>query len=588
MSLLEKYKPTNLQQVLGNKPSIQTLTNWLQSWPAVSPAVLVSGPCGVGKTLVIDLLVKSPTNTTNNVMEVNTDDDRTDTYLQRNIKPFTQTRRNMWGKANLLIVNDVDSCNDHGFLGALCGIVRETKIPIILTCNDRYDPKIKTLAALCTDVKFFKPSSMDISRHITGIVQKELQTPRLASIQTQTIHAAAERSDGDVRNSLLTTEFNLLPVTKSTNTNKGILEKEKNDKDKIKSNLFELTTEFMSQLTVFSEKVELFAMEKDLLPLMVHENYPLNILKTKTLLEKLSHLSLAAEKMSDYDLFPFESGSPSVIHVTQVTHVTTKVNFTGYLGKLSTKTKKVNVTTELESNLRGCGVGGRHTTLPVGHFRLDYMSYMLMILYHQITDPSAFMEKCVSFGFTKEDIQENLGVLLIPEGVYYRCAYSSIDKKIKTSLTKLFTKQATGVATTATKTEKKRSSPASSRSASTPAPKKSKSPSAAATEKKKATPKKKATTSTPTPVTEVSPSSVVQPPPPPPEIKTQISVKKKATSTATVTGTDPCPIQISTPPPPPSVTEVTQAPVVNVAEPKTRTTFRKKATTKTTTTLETK
>jgi DNA polymerase III delta prime subunit len=587
MSLLEKYKPTNLQQVLGNKLSIQTLTNWLQRWPAVSPAVLVSGPCGVGKTLVIDLLVKPPSNTTWNSMEVNTDDDRTDTYLQKNIKPFTQTKRNMWGKANLLIVNDVDVANDHGFLGTLCSCIKETKIPIILTCNDRYDPKIKTLAALCTDFKFLKPSSMDISRYITEIVKKELNTPRLTPFQTQTIHAAAERSDGDVRNALLTTEFNLITVTNPTN-NKGILEKEKNkeknDKDKIKSNLFELTTDFMSQFTDFPEKVELFAMEKELLPLMVHENYPLNILKTKTLLEKLSHLSLAAEKMSDYDLFPFESGSPSVIHATQVTHVTAKVNFTGYLGKMSTKAKKGNVTTELESKLRGCGVGGRHTTLPVGHFRLDYMSYMLMILYNQITDPLLFLEKCVSFGFTKEDIQENLGVLIIPEGVYSRCDYSSIDKKIKTSLTKLFTKQAAGGGTTtATKSAKKRSSPASSRSASTPAPKKSKSPSAAATEKKKATPKKKTTSSTSTPVTEVSEPSVVQPPP---EIKTRISVKKKATSTATTTvpGTDPCPI--STPSPPPPVTEVNHPPVVNVAEPKTRTTFRKKAST--TTTLETK
>lgn len=565
MSFLEKYKPTNLQQVIGNKTAIQSLSNWLQTWPAVSTAVLVSGSCGIGKTLTIDLLVKSHTNPGYNVMEINPDDDRTDSYLQKNVKPFTKAKRTMWGQLNIMTVNDIDCCNDHGFVGALGTILKETKIPIILTCNNRYEPKIKTLAALCTDVKFFKPSAVDISKYITEIVKRELNTPRLTSIQTQTIQAAAEKADGDIRNAIMTTEFNLISAT-HPNNNKRKLE---NDKDQTKTNLFEMTTEFMSQMTDYAEKADLLAMEKELLPLMVHENYALNLIKTKTPLEKLVHLSFAAARMSDYDLFPYEGGLSSVIQVTQVTHVTTKVNFTGYLGKMSTKTKKTNVTTELETRVHHSGVGGRQTIFPVGHLRLDYMSYMLLILYNKITEPSMFLDKCVSFGLTKEDIQENLGVLLIPEGIYCRCDYSAVDKKVKASLTKLFTKHTTTATTSA------------SAAATTPPTKKSKTTSSpsAAKEKKKSTPapkKTKQTTTTLPPSATVTAPMVVDPeratlpspsPPPPvpnitmevvavvetkeePILKTKTVVKPRTTKTTTAPATVPA-LAVDLPPPPP-------------------------------------
>lgn len=422
--MLEKYKPTKFSEIVGNKLAVQTLDKWLLTWPALSPCVLVSGPCGVGKTLTIELLIQQKEY---NVMEVNPDDERNDTYIQQHVKPFVKSKKNIWGKSNILVVNDVDVSNDHGFLGALCACIKETKIPIILTCNERYDPKIKTLATLCTDIKFFKPTSQEICRYIVEIVKKELNLNRLTPKQTQLIQTAAETAEGDVRNAIITAEFSLICGNVSTSTNKT--------KDKIKTNLFELTTEFMSQLTDYTDKVDLFNMEKELMPLMFYENYPHNIIKTKKPQETLHHLSFASSKMSDYDMFPYEYGSSSIIQATNVCHASSKINFTGYLGKMSTKTKKTNVTKDIENRLK--------LTVPVGHFRVDYMSYMLMVLYNLLNggDVSAFVDKCLSYGFTKEDIQDNFPVILITEGPYSRCDYSTIDKKVKASITKIFTKQ---------------------------------------------------------------------------------------------------------------------------------------------------
>lgn len=423
--MLEKYKPTKFSEVVGNKNAIQSLGRWLLTWSPGNNCALVSGPCGVGKTLSIDILTKQ---SDYNVMEINTDDDRNETFISQRVAPFVKTLKNIWGKSNILIVNDIDVSNDNGFLTSLSKCLKETKIPIILTCNDRYEPKIKTIASMCLDIKYFKLTSQDICRHVTEIVKKEYNTNKLTNRQIQIIQTATEKSEGDLRSAIMNTEFTLICEPPSMKKHTSSIPKNGGMKDNHKTNLFEITTDFMSQMTDFVDKVELFNMEKDLIPLMVYENYPLNIMKTKNKQEELYHLSFASASISDYDLLPYECEDISIIQSTLVCHPKSKINFTGYLGKMSTKTKKSNINTNLESSLQ----------IKPGHFRLDYMSYMLLNLYNQINTPSIFVDKCISYGFSKEDIQENISVILIAEGPYSMCNYSCVDKKIKASITKLF------------------------------------------------------------------------------------------------------------------------------------------------------
>lgn len=572
--MLEKYRPTKFSEVVGNKTAIQTIGRWFLTWPAVSSCVLVSGPCGVGKTLVIDLLTKQPEY---NVMEVNSDDDRNNTFIQQRVVPFTKTKKNVWGKSNVLIVNDIDVSNDHGFLGALSSCIKETKIPIILTCNERYEPKIKPVASLCTDVKFYKPTSQEVSRYITDMVKKELGIAQLTTSQTQMIQNATETAEGDVRNAILSTEFAIISGTPD------LLDKSKNKKDIVKPNLFDTTTNFMSQLTDLDTKLELLDME-DLLPLMVYENYPRNIIRTKETYEQIYHLRFASSAMSDYDLMPYaEAGATSIIQSTNVCHPKTKIEFTRYLGKMSSKTKKANVIADIESRLP--------MSLPLGHFRLDYMSYMLQIVYNQINNPSAFVEKAFSFGFTKEDIQDNLPVILIADGAYSRYDYSNVDKKVKASLTKTFSKQLStdSEATANTKAKappktatKKSTTPKAKTTTTSPSAEKKATPAPAPAPKKTTASKKKEEpiTITITPVTEVPSVSVTNeqsqthfptPEPGPSPTKTATIVRKRNTKkVASVTEPAPLPTQPTDP-----VVEVTE-PVTEVAPEKPKKTIVRK------------
>src|SRR2546421_12972773 len=54
-----KYKPRTSKDVAGNKPAIEKLRDWIDSWSKGRPsktAVLLYGPAGVGKTSVTEAL----------------------------------------------------------------------------------------------------------------------------------------------------------------------------------------------------------------------------------------------------------------------------------------------------------------------------------------------------------------------------------------------------------------------------------------------------------------------------------------------------------------------------------------------------
>lgn len=51
---------------------------------------------------------------------------------------------------------------DRGGLSALLIIVKKTRVPIVMICNDRGDRKVQTLLSNSFDIKFSKPSYKDI------------------------------------------------------------------------------------------------------------------------------------------------------------------------------------------------------------------------------------------------------------------------------------------------------------------------------------------------------------------------------------------------------------------------------------------
>ena len=436
--LSQRYKPSDISGIVGNKKNIDAIQQWILSIETnvknTKKCLLISGNSGIGKTLSIEVILKS---LKYNIVDLNSDDERDKEYIKGNIKPMLQVVKTVFGKKNALVVNDLDCLSDHGFISALIDCIKDTKIPIICTCNDRYNQAFKTFATYCEDIKFRNPSTTEIYNFINPIYKKE-------KILISEVNAKKliENSNNDVRNTL-----NNLQLYNHKSEMKF-------DKDSTQIGIFDMANIMLSQTSDFEKKYKTFWLDSDLSPLMVHENYIANTMKSKNeseanKLKNLDDLFAAANCLSNIDLFESDIEATNwelmpyiavnCISATANCHTKTQIKFPTFLAKTSTKGKKKRAIQDLSVKFGQYKISN-------SIFRIEYLNNILITLFESLFNDKTkgkitkFVVKCLDLGFTKEDIQENIFNLIINCEAYDKYNYKSIETKTKTAIVKGFTK----------------------------------------------------------------------------------------------------------------------------------------------------
>ena len=436
--LSQRYKPTDISGIVGNKKNIDAIQQWIlnieNNTKNTKKCLLISGNSGIGKTLSIELILKAMKY---NIVDLNSDDERDKEYIKGRIKPMLQVVKTVFGKKNALVVNDLDCLSDHGFISALIDCIKETKIPIICTCNDRYNQAFKTLATYCEDIKFRNPSTTEIYNFINPIYKKE-------KILISEVNAKIliENSNNDVRNTL-----NNLQLYNHKSEIKF-------DKDSTQIGIFDMANIMLSQTSDFDRKYKTFWLDSDLSPLMVHENYIANTMKSKNeteenKLQNLDNLFAAANCLSNIDLFESDIEATNwelmpyiavnCISASAKCHTRAQIKFPTFLAKTSTKGKNKRVIQELSVKFGQYKISN-------STFKLEYLNYILITLFESLFNDKTkgkitkFVVKCLDFGFTKEDIQENIFNLIISCEAYNKYNYKSIETKTKNAIVKGFAK----------------------------------------------------------------------------------------------------------------------------------------------------
>lgn len=436
--LSQRYKPTDINGIIGNKNNINAIQQWILSiegnLKSIKKCLLISGNTGIGKTLSVDIILKS---LKYNIVELNSDDERDKEYIKSKIKPMLQVAKTVFGKKNALVVNDLDCLSDHGFISALIDCIKETKIPIICTCNDRYNQAFKTFATYCEDIKFKNPSTTEIYNFINPIYKKE-------KIIISEINAKIliENSNNDIRNTLNNLQlYNYKSEIKS-------------DKDTTQIGIFDMANIMLSQTSDFEKKYKTFWLDSDLSPLMVHENYINNTIKTannteENKLQNLNNLFTAANCLSNIDLFESDIEATNwdlmpyiavnCISASANCHTRSQIKFPSFLAKTSIKGKNKRSIQELSVRF------GQYKISNLT-FRIEYFNNILITLFESLFNDKTkgkitkFVVKCLDLGFTKEDIQENLFNLIINCDAYNKYNYKTIETKTKTAIVKGFAK----------------------------------------------------------------------------------------------------------------------------------------------------
>jgi DNA polymerase III delta prime subunit len=184
--LVDIVRPKSLQEVLGHVEAKKLLLQFLQNENRAKPALLLSGPTGCGKTLLASLAIEESKYQKWDDQVLDMSDSISDAIDNLSKK------KSLSGKPWCGLIECVE-----GFVGeertSLLKIIKTSKTPLILTCDDAYDPTNKPFRESCLHVRMYQNDTNTILRILfkAGEVYGLKLSPETASnILTNSNHNA--------------------------------------------------------------------------------------------------------------------------------------------------------------------------------------------------------------------------------------------------------------------------------------------------------------------------------------------------------------------------------------------------------------
>lgn len=409
-----RHAPTELTQLCGNKGQINKLKEWLSNWsdnarngfkggdPGCYRAALISGPPGIGKTSAAHLVAKQ---LGFDILEKNASDVRSKSLLNSSIKSvlsntsvvgfFNKGAQSTNSKKFCLIMDEVDgmSSGDRGGAGALSAFCKITNMPMILICNDKLLPKMRTFDRVTYDLAFRRPSETEVKARLMTIALREK-----IKLDPTVIGQLVEATHNDIRQMI-----NILLTVSTLQKTIGREESAQISKSWQKQTVlkpFDIAGKLLSShmhsghtLADLNAQIDLYFNDIDFTPLMIQENYintrPLGVTSS---LDHLKRVAQAADDILQLDrinnlirsleqqwsLLPFHAVMSSVRPSLAVAgNMSGRMAFSSWLGQNSKTMKYQRLLQELQYHAR------LRTSADKTELRLQYLPLMVK----RLTDP---------------------------------------------------------------------------------------------------------------------------------------------------------------------------------------------------------
>lgn len=198
---VEKYRPKQVAEVVGNRESVEAFVKWMRQWelgrPPEKRAVLLYGPAGVGKT---SLVLAYGGEHGYDVVEVNASDWRDEARVKA-VVGESSLQATLEGSAKkIILVDEVDGVagrEDAGGIAALSRIIGNTRIPLVLVANNPWDPKLAPIREKCLMLEFKRLRKAEVVRRLKEIAEMEG-----IKVSDAVLGKLAERSEGDLRSAI--------------------------------------------------------------------------------------------------------------------------------------------------------------------------------------------------------------------------------------------------------------------------------------------------------------------------------------------------------------------------------------------------
>ena len=187
-----KYAPQNLKEFVNQKDALEKFLHWIRSWRPGKRAALLYGPPGVGKTALVRAYALE---NKLDLVEMNASDIRTAKQIER-VFGSAMAQRSLWNRGKVFLIDEVDgiSTEDKGGVGAILNIIRKSKYPVVLTANDIWHPRLRSIREACVSIRFKNVNVWSIVKRLKEICGKEG-----IKADTDVLREIASRSQGDLR-----------------------------------------------------------------------------------------------------------------------------------------------------------------------------------------------------------------------------------------------------------------------------------------------------------------------------------------------------------------------------------------------------
>ncbi|XP_019849550.1 PREDICTED: replication factor C subunit 1-like [Amphimedon queenslandica] len=475
---VDKYAPASVKGIIGQqggKSNANKLLEWLKVWHkyhgvsastrkltgegVFHKAALLSGPPGIGKTTTAVLVCKELDYT---FTELNASATRSRKSLQQfvtdSLSSHSMDSYITGGsqRHHVLIMDEVDGMagnEDRGGVMELIQLIKTSRVPIICICNDRSQAKMRSLANYCFDLRFYKPKLEQIKGPMMSVAFKEG-----IKIKPEALNEIIISCNYDIRQVLHSLSMLAAGTTSITKESLGGGE----GKTSIRKSPFDVVRKvfqpFDGQRELsLREKSDLFFTDYSLMPLFVQENYlqvkPVNNTGTATLskIQLLEKVSSAADSIAQGDLvsrivrsdqgwqlLPTQAIFSSILPGEYMRGGMSLPEFPQWLGNYSKTSKTDRILQQLVS----------HSTLNCScnktEFLLDYSPLLSAALTAPLQNngdkegPSRVVETLKDYDLTREDWED---VIELNSYSGRASALSTIDPKVKATLTRLYNKE---------------------------------------------------------------------------------------------------------------------------------------------------
>lgn len=473
-SLVEKYRPKTMKQIIGqqgDKSCAHNLYVWLRDWDKNRQdpkfknsnnkqihgqsfkAALLSGPPGVGKTTTVQVVCKE---LGYDLVEFNASDTRNKTLLKEEVSGLLSnttmkdyitggTKRKITGK-HVLLMDEVDGMagnEDRGGLQELLNLIKNTQVPIICICNDRFNTRVKTISVHSYDLRFHKLRVEQIRSSMKSLCFKEK-----INIPTEDLDRLIESTNYDIRQVINHLEFlgGRTPHVEATDRKHSNKNFKLGPFDVVKMAFKAEEQKNMS----LNDKIGLYFHDYNIAPLFVEENYLSVRLSQIPLLQRLDKIAQAADSISQGDLvekamrsnmmwslLPLHACFSFVIPTSEMSgSLDSLVRFPGWFGRNSKTTRFNRLMQELTMHTR-LATGANKDAL-----NMDYLVHIRNAIIKPLIDNGVDgIETAINimgkYYLTREDLDSIIEISFWP-GI--RDPTSNLDSKVKAAFTRAYQK----------------------------------------------------------------------------------------------------------------------------------------------------